>query len=252
MDVSRHAMLVESTVDYAIFHLTLNGLIESWNPGAERLFGYSAKEIVGQHASVLFVPEDVFRGEPEREARFATETGRAADIRWHLRKDGTRFWADGIMLGLRDAEGVIHGLAKIIRDESQQKQADEMLNYQLSLSDAIASHAAEALLLVDREGRTTFVNRSAEQMFGWSTEELMGQFLHDKLHSRHADGTAYPISEGTDYRGNAPCPAGLLHPQGRPPGAGHLFHGADQGRQLHRWCGPGGAGRNGSETCRGG
>jgi two-component system, cell cycle sensor histidine kinase and response regulator CckA len=195
MDVSRHAMLVESTVDYAIFHLALNGLIESWNPGAERLFGYSAEEIIGQHGSVLFVPEDVFRGEPEREVRFATETGRAADVRWHMRKDGTRFWADGVMLGLRDADGVIHGLAKIIRDESQQKQADEMLNYQLSLSDAIASHAAEALLLVDREGRTTFVNRSAEEMFGWSTEELTGQFLHDKLHSRRADGTPFPISD---------------------------------------------------------
>jgi two-component system cell cycle sensor histidine kinase/response regulator CckA len=195
MDVSRHAMLVESTVDYAMFHLALNGVIESWNPGAERLFGYSAEEIIGQHGSVLFVPEDVFRGEPEREVRFATETGRAADVRWHMRKDGTRFWADGVMLGLRDADGVIHGLAKIIRDESQQKQADEMLNYQLSLSDAIASHAAEALLLVDREGRTTFVNRSAEEMFGWSTEELTGNFLHDKLHSRRPDGSDYPISE---------------------------------------------------------
>jgi two-component system, cell cycle sensor histidine kinase and response regulator CckA len=195
MDGSRHSLLIEATVDYAIFHLTPNGIIESWNPGAERLFGYTPDEIIGQHGSVLFVPEDVFRGEPEREARFATETGRAADIRWHLRKDGTRFWADGVMLGLRDRDGVLHGLAKIIRDESQQKQADELLNYQLSLADAIASHAAEALLLVDREGRTTFVNPSAEKMFGWNREDLIGEFLHDKLHNQYQDGRPYPISE---------------------------------------------------------
>jgi PAS domain S-box-containing protein len=196
----RYRLLVDTSVDYAIFHVGLDGVIESWNPGAERIFGYSPDEIIGQHGSILFVPEDVFRGEPERELRFATETGRAADNRWHQRKDGTRFWANGVMLGLRDQDGVLHGLAKIMRDDSEQKQSDELLQYHLNLADAIASNAAEALFLVNAEGRTTFANASAEAMFGWTHEELIGQFLHEKLHSHRPDGTPHPMDECVHMR----------------------------------------------------
>jgi PAS domain S-box-containing protein len=191
----RYQLLVEVSVDYAIFLVSLDGVIESWNPGAERIFHYTGDEIIGRHGSILFVPEDVFRGEPEREARFAAETGRAQDSRWHLRKDGSRFWANGVMVGLRDRSGALQGLAKIIRDDSGMKQSQELLQYQLNLSDAIANNAAEALFLIDSEGRTTFANPSAEQMFGWSREELIGQSLHDKLHSRRADGSPYPVEE---------------------------------------------------------
>jgi two-component system cell cycle sensor histidine kinase/response regulator CckA len=195
MDDERYRLIVEASVDYAIFHVSLQGLIESWNPGAERIFGFTSDEIIGQHGSVLFVPEDVFRGEPEREVKFASETGRAQDSRWHLRKDGSRFWANGVMLGLRDKSGTVRGLAKILRDDSGGKQSEELLQYQLNLADAIASNAAEALFLVDSEGRTTFANPSAEEMFGWSHEELVGQFLHEKLHNRRPDGSPYPIEE---------------------------------------------------------
>lgn len=195
MDEDRYRLLVDVSVDYAIFHVGLNGVIESWNPGAERIFGYSPHEAIGQHGSVLFIAEDVFRGEPEREVRFATETGRASDSRWHQRKDGSRFWANGVMMALRDKAGTLHGLAKIVRDDSDRKQSDELLQYQRNLADAIASNAAEALFLVDSEGRTTFANPSAQSMFGWSQEELVGQFLHEKLPSRRPDGSPYPIAE---------------------------------------------------------
>jgi len=196
----RYRLLVDASVDYAIFHLGLDGVIETWNPGAERIFGYSPAEIIGQHGSILFIPEDVFRGEPERELRFAIETGRAGDNRWHQRKDGTRFWANGVMLGLRDLDGVLHGLAKIMRDDSEQKQSDELLQYHLNLADAIASNAAEALFLVNGEGRTTFANPSAEAIFGWTPEDLIGQFLHEKLHSHRPDGTPYPMAECPNMR----------------------------------------------------
>ena len=195
MDDERYRLIVEASVDYGIFHLGLDGIIESWNPGAERIFGFTAEEIVGRHGSILFVPEDVFRGEPEREIKFASDTGRAQDSRWHLRKDGSRFWANGVMVGLRDRAGSLLGLAKIVRDDSGRKQSEELLQYQLNLADAIASNAAEALFLVDSEGRTTFANPSAVQMFGWSHEELIGNFFHAMLHSRRPDGSPYPISE---------------------------------------------------------
>ena len=195
MDDERYRLIVESSVDYAIFHVSLDGIIESWNPGAERIFRFTADEIIGRHGSTLFVPEDVSRGEPEREVKYAAETGRAQDSRWHLRKDGSRFWANGVMLGLRDKAGILKGLAKIVRDDSGLKQSQELLQYQLNLADAITSNAAEALFLVDSKGRTTFANPSAEQMFGWTQEELIGEFLHETLHSRRPDGSPYPMEE---------------------------------------------------------
>jgi two-component system cell cycle sensor histidine kinase/response regulator CckA len=195
MDDRLYRLIAEVTVDYAMFHVGLDNVIQTWNPGAERIFGYTSEEIIGRHGSILFVPEDVFRGEPEREAKYAAETGRAADSRWHLRKDGSRFWANGVMVGLRDTGGTLLGLAKIMRDDSGIKQSEELLNYQLNLSDAIAANAAEALFLIDSEGRTTFANPSAEQMFGWHTEELIGQFFHEKLHYLRHDGSHYPKEE---------------------------------------------------------
>src|SRR5215207_859556 len=112
MNVESYRLLVESAVDYAIFHLSLDGIIESWNPGAIRIFGYKPGEIIGRHGSLLFTPEDNLAGAPEEEARNAAKSGRAEDSRWHMRKDGSRFWANGVMLGLRDDAGTLIGLAK--------------------------------------------------------------------------------------------------------------------------------------------
>jgi two-component system, cell cycle sensor histidine kinase and response regulator CckA len=190
MDADRYRLLFEATVDYAVFHVSPAGIVETWNIGAERIFGYEAPEIIGRHASVLFTPEDNFQGVPQRELKFAMETGRAQDSRWHLRKDGSRFWANGVLVGLRDDGGSLVGLAKIIKDDTDLKQSEEELQYQLNLADAIASNAAEALFLVDSEGRATFVNPTAAAIFGWTGEELAGQLLHQKL--RCPEGVSAP------------------------------------------------------------
>jgi PAS domain S-box-containing protein len=144
MDGDRYRQLFEATVDYAVFHLNFSGIVETWNAGAERIFGHEGSEIIGQHSSILFTPEDIFGGVPERELKFAIETGRAEDSRWHVRKDGSRFGANGVMVGFRDESGTLTGLAKIVRDDTVRKQAEEQLQYQLNLADAIARHAAEA------------------------------------------------------------------------------------------------------------
>src|SRR6476620_3337202 len=122
MNDDRYRLLFEATVDYAVFHLCESGVIQSWNPGAERTFGYQAAEIIGQHGSILFTPEDNLQGVAEREMKLAIDSGRAEDTRWHLRKDGSRFWANGVMLGLRDGEHLV-GLAKIVRDDTDVKQS---------------------------------------------------------------------------------------------------------------------------------
>ena len=216
MNDDRYRLLFEATVDYAVFHLCESGVIQTWNPGAERTFGYQAAEIIGQHGSILFTPEDKLQGVPEREMRLASVSGRAEDTRWHLRKDGSRFWANGVMLGLRDGEHLV-GLAKIVRDDTDLRQTDQLLRYQLNLADAIARNAAEALFLVDSEGRTTFANPAAEAMFGWSSDELVGHYLHEKLSWRRED---VPLRGGVD-------------PQFRALKSGQTLLG-QEGRFLHR------------------
>jgi two-component system, cell cycle sensor histidine kinase and response regulator CckA len=195
MNVELYRLLVESAVDYAIFHLSLDGTIESWNPGAIRIFGYEPSEIIGRHGSLLFTPEDNLTGAPEEEARNASKSGRAEDSRWHMRKDGSRFWANGVMLGLRDDAGTLIGLAKIIRDDTERKRGEEQLQYQQNLADAITSNAAEGVLLIDNEGRVTFINKMAQDMLGWTQEELVGEVLHDKLQSCRPDGSARPSDD---------------------------------------------------------
>ncbi len=184
----RYQQLFESTVDYAVFHLSLDGTVETWNPGAQRIFLYEPAEIIGRSGTLLFTPEDNLHGVPEHELSTAIQSGRAEDSRWHIRKDGSRFWANGVMVGLRDGAATVTGVAKIIRDDTELKRSEELLQYQLNLAEAIASNAAEGLMLVDTEGRLTFINRSAQHMFGWSQGELEGELLHDRLRCRAADG----------------------------------------------------------------
>jgi two-component system cell cycle sensor histidine kinase/response regulator CckA len=192
LTADRYRLLFASTVDYAVFHLSLDGVIATWNIGAERIFGFEASEIIGRHCSVLFTPEDTFQRVPEREAQLASESGRAEDSRWHVRKDGSRFWANGVMVGLRDGAGNVVSLAKIVRDDTERRQAEELLQYQIGLADAITTNAAEAMILVNNEGCITFVNPMAVSMFGWSREEMVGKPLHEKLRCQRADGTRFP------------------------------------------------------------
>ncbi len=122
----RLRLLIESVRDYAIFTLTPDGHVATWNSGAGRIFGYAGAEIVGQSGAILFTPEDRERGVPADEMKTAAATGRAADERWHLRKDGTRFYASGVMTPLlRDGE--LNGFAKVARDLTEQKVAQEEL-----------------------------------------------------------------------------------------------------------------------------
>jgi two-component system cell cycle sensor histidine kinase/response regulator CckA len=195
MGVELYRLLFQTTVDYAVFHLDLGGTIQSWNPGAARIFGYEDSEVVGRPGSLLYTPEDNLTGVPELEMRFAAESGRAEDSRWHVRKDGSRFWANGVMVGLRDETGALLGFGKIIRDDTERKRGEESLQYQVNLAEAITTNAAEGILLVDVEGRITFVNPIVETMFGWTRDELVGELLHERLHCRRPDGTWYPSED---------------------------------------------------------
>jgi PAS domain S-box-containing protein len=110
--------------EYAIFTSDLGGLITTWNAGAEKILGYGEEEILGQPCDVIFTPEDRARGAPELERRTALRDGRAEDLRWHLRKDGSRFWGSGNMMSLVH-DGVTLGFVKVLRDETERKHAEE-------------------------------------------------------------------------------------------------------------------------------
>jgi len=124
--------IVESVRDYAIYHLDRDGHVMTWNPGAERIKGYTADEIVGSHLSRFFTQEDSDRGRPAEMLRLAAERGRIEDEGWRVRKDGSRFWADSILSAIRNDLGEVTGYAKVTRDFTDRKRAEEAVMLQLS------------------------------------------------------------------------------------------------------------------------
>ncbi|QEH38408.1 Aerobic respiration control sensor protein ArcB [Aquisphaera giovannonii] len=117
--------IVESAAEYAIFATDQGGRIVSWNTGAERILGYSESEILGQDARILFTPEDRARRAPEQEMERAAAEGRAANERWHVRKDGSRFWGSGLTMPLMEGPSNAPGFVKIFRDKTEQRRALE-------------------------------------------------------------------------------------------------------------------------------
>jgi PAS domain S-box-containing protein len=136
----RFRLLVETIKDYAIFMLDADGRVATWNTGAQRIKGYAAHEIIGQHFSA-FYPDADRAGKTEYELRIAARDGRFEDEGWRVRKDGTRFWANVVITALRDASGTLIGYAKITRDLTQQRELEE--------ERVRLAHAQEALRLRD-------------------------------------------------------------------------------------------------------
>ncbi len=133
-------LVVETAEDYAIMLLDSEGKYTSWNKGAEKMFGYSEEEVKGQPTSLIFTPEDRATGEPQKELRTADREGRATDERWHIRKDGSRFYCSGVMVSLRHGRGY----AKIARDLTAQKESqDELRNAWTELEKRVQERTAE-------------------------------------------------------------------------------------------------------------
>lgn len=120
-------LLVENTKDYAIFMLDVDGRVMTWNVGAQRIKGYRADEIIGQHFSVFYAPEAVESGWPEQELKYAIRDGRFEDEGWRVRKDGTRFMANVIITAIRDETGELRGFGKVTRDVTERKLHEEQV-----------------------------------------------------------------------------------------------------------------------------
>jgi len=126
-DTERLRLLETNVTDFAIFMADTDECIASWNAGAERILGYTEAEAMSQPAAMIFTLEDRQSGAEQEEFRLARETGRSNDERWHLRKDGSRFWALGILTALYDERGQLRGYAKILRDFTARKQYEDRI-----------------------------------------------------------------------------------------------------------------------------
>ncbi len=139
--------LVDSVTDYAIIMLDEGGNVVSWNPGAERIQGYTKKEIMGKHFSCFYPAEAVKRGLPDQDLKKAVKTGRIESEVRRMRKDGTQFWANVILSPLRDEDGTVRGFAKVTRDLTELKRAEEVVRlanvYTRSLIEASLDPAGD-------------------------------------------------------------------------------------------------------------
>ena len=183
----RFRLLVEGVKDYAIFMLDSEGHIAAWNPGAERIKGYSAEEILGEHFSIFYTAADVERGHPDEVLRLAAAEGSYAEEGIRVRKDGSTFWADVLITALRDDAGNLRGFAKVTRDITARKEAEErerlLAREQAARERAtdILESISDAFFAVDHDWRFTYVNREAEELLGHSREELLGKNVWEEF-----------------------------------------------------------------------
>jgi PAS domain S-box-containing protein len=172
----RFRLLVEGVIDYAIYMLDANGTVTNWNQGAERIKGYSAQDIVGRHFSQFYTPEERATGLPARALERARAEGRYEAEGWRLRKDGSRFWASVVIDPIYDEEGRLLGFAKITRDVSQKRAAEEALAESERQFRLLVSGIVDyALYMLDPNGIVTNWNAGAQKAKGYTAEEIVGQ-----------------------------------------------------------------------------
>ncbi len=167
-DAELFRLLVENVTDYAIFVLDPRGHVATWNPRAERIEGYRAEEVIGQHCSLFYPAEDVRAGQPDRDLRTAETEGRSEVEGWRVRKDGSRFWASVVTTALRDESGALRGFSKITRDLTERRQSEEQFRH-------VVEAAPTAIVMVTQNGTICLANAQVGESFGYHPCELIGQ-----------------------------------------------------------------------------
>ena len=171
----RFRLLVEGVTDYAIYMLDPSGIVTNWNTGAERLKGYVAEEIVGQHFSKFYTARDRTAGLPAQVLNTAATTGRYEGEGWRARKDGSQFWASVVVDAIRDSKGTLIGFGKVTRDISERRAAQEALKQsEQHLRHLIDGVQDYALFMLDPNGIISSWNSGARRIKGYLAEDAIG------------------------------------------------------------------------------
>jgi PAS domain S-box-containing protein len=174
-EARKFQMLVSAVTDYAIYMLDPDGRIATWNAGAERFKGYKAGEIIGQHFSRFFTDEDREADLPGRALRIAAREGRFEAEGVRVRKDGTRFWAHVVLDPIRDEDGVLVGYAKITRDITERKEAEQALRDSERRFQMLVSSVVDyAIYMLDPHGHVATWNAGARRFKGYEADEIIG------------------------------------------------------------------------------
>ena len=179
----RFRLMVEGARDYAMFLLDPENVISFWSKGAERVFGWTQAEAIGQPGSLMFTPEDRAKGAVNQEIQTALTEGRALDRRFHLRKDGSRFWADGVLMRLDGEQGQLRGFAKVARDATDQRRVEDELRHARDEMEQRVLERTRDLLATNKELERTMEERQRLEKELLETSERekrrIGEDLHD-------------------------------------------------------------------------
>jgi PAS domain S-box-containing protein len=174
-DEGRYRLLVDAVTDYAIYLLDAQGIVSSWNTGAQRFKGWTEAEIVGQHFSRFYADEDREAGLPQIALATAAREGRFEGEGWRVRKDGTRFWAHVVIDAVRDPQGRLIGYAKVTRDLSERKVAAELIKRSQDQFNLLVQNVTDyAIYLIDTQGLVSSWNLGAQRIKGYRPEEIIG------------------------------------------------------------------------------
>ena len=175
-DDGRCRMLIEAITDYAIYMLDPNGIVSSWNPGARRFKGYDASEIVGEHFSRFYTEADRATGLPARALQIAAREGKFESEGWRVRKDGSQFWAYVVIDPIKDGSGNVVGYAKITRDLTERRLAEESLRQSEEQFRRLVQGVTDyAIYMLTPQGRVSSWNAGAERIKGYRAEEIIGE-----------------------------------------------------------------------------
>jgi diguanylate cyclase (GGDEF)-like protein/PAS domain S-box-containing protein len=174
--LDQYKRLIESLTHHAIFELSVDGRITSWNSGAKRTFGYEEHEVLGRDYSMIFSADDIAAGRPQAELRASLELGRESVDGWHVRKNGSRFWCTDTVQPLRDAGGTVTGFTKIVQDSNESHtSSEELRESEERLRLLIEGVTDYAIFSIDPKGNILNWNSGAEHVFGYPEREALGK-----------------------------------------------------------------------------